>query len=127
MKRIMNRHESISGQKVNYEKSAITFSPNTSEGCRKEVCDQLGVKEQQNPKRYLGMPMMVGRNKNAIFSFLLERVQQKLEGWQNQILSKEEKVLLLKTAAQVIPNFRMNMFLIPLDVCKGIEKAMNAF
>lgn len=37
------------------------------------------------------------------------------------------KVTLLKTAAQVIPNFWMNMFLIPADICDTIEKRMNRF
>lgn len=71
--------------------------------------------------------MIVGRRKSATFSFLLERIQQKLQGWQNQSLSKAGKITLLKTAAQVVPNFWMSMFCIPLAVCEGIEKTMNAF
>ncbi|XP_074346544.1 uncharacterized protein LOC141685334 [Apium graveolens] len=59
MKRILNRYENISGQMVNYSKSALTFSANTT--------------------------------------------------------------------AQVIPNFWMNMLLIPVQVCEDIEKRMNAF
>lgn len=127
MKRILNRYEVISGQKINYVKSAITFSPNTTEVCRKDVCDQLGVNEHQKPGKYLGMPMIIGRKKSETFSFLLERVQQKLHGWQNQPLSKAGKILLQKTAAQVVPNFWISMFLIHVEVCDGIEKAMNAF
>ena len=127
MKRILNRYEEISGQKVNYTKSALTFSPNTSAANRREVCTQLGVNENQSPGQYLGMPMTVGRNKNITFSFLVERVEQKLQGWQNQTISKAGKVTLLKTAAQVIPNFWMNMFLIPQEVCDRIEKRINSF
>lgn len=120
MRRILDRYEVISGQKINYTKSAVTFSPNTSVDCRMTVCSQLGVSEHQKPGTYLGMPMVIGRNKTETFSFLLERVQQKLHGWKNQTLSKAGKVLLLKTAAQVIVNFWMNM-------CDKIEKAMKAF
>ncbi|XP_074351625.1 uncharacterized protein LOC141690750 [Apium graveolens] len=56
-----------------------------------------------------------------------EAVQQKLQGWQNKSLSKAGKVNLIKSAAQVIPNFWMSMFLIPQEVCEGMEKQMNAF
>lgn len=71
--------------------------------------------------------MVVGRRKAATFSFLDEKVDQKLQGWQNQVLSKAGKVTLLKTAAQVVPDFWMSMLLIPLEVCDKIEKRMNAF
>lgn len=71
--------------------------------------------------------MVVGRNKTSTFSFLSKRVEEKLQGWQNQVISKAGKMVLIKTAAQVVPNFWMSMFLIPAQVCDRIEKAMNAY
>lgn len=71
--------------------------------------------------------MSIGQNKIAVFNFLLERVEQKLQGWRNHNISKEGKVRLLKTAAQVIPNFWMNVLLIPLEIYEGIKKKMNAY
>lgn len=127
MKRILSRYETISGQMINYNKSSVIFSPNTDVSSRAEVCEQLGVCEVQSPGKYLGMPMHIGRRKCATFSFLSDKINQKLQGWQNQSLSKAGKVTLLKTAAQVVPNFWMNMLLIPAEVCDRIEKSMNAF
>ncbi|XP_074327019.1 putative mitochondrial protein AtMg00310 [Apium graveolens] len=50
------------------------------------------------------------------FSFLGVRVQQQqLKGGQNKLLSKVGKVTLLKIAAQVVPNFWMNLFLLPVE------------
>lgn len=54
-------------------------------------------------------------------------MEQKLQTWGTQSLSKEGKVILLKTAAQVVPNFWMNLLLISIEVCEGIERKMNAF
>ena len=34
---------------------------------------------------------------------------------------------MLKTVAQAISNFWMNLFLLPNEVCDGIEKQMNRF
>lgn len=127
MRRILGRYENISGQKINYDKSSVNFSSNTSVRDRMVVCNELGVNEVQQPGKYLGMPMFVGRRKVAEFSFLSEKVNQKLQNWHNQTLSKAGKVILLKLAAQVVPNFWMGMLLIPLEVCDRIEKAMNAF
>lgn len=126
MKMVLNRYEDISGQMINYSKSAIIFSTNTSEINRTQVCAQLGVNETHTPSTYLGMPMYIGQKKTGTFSFLLDKVEQKLQCWQNQPLSKAGKVTLLKMTTQVIPNFWMNMLLIPIEVCEGIEKMMNS-
>lgn len=78
MKRILNRYELISGQVVNLQKSVLMFSPNTTTNSRKEVCDQLGVREDHTLGKYLGMPMSVGRSKVAEFGFILDWIEQKL-------------------------------------------------
>ena len=62
-----------------------------------------------------------------MFSFLVDRVEQKLQVWSMQNISKAGKVTLLKTAAQSIPNFWMNLLLVPKEICDKIEKSMNAY
>lgn len=73
MKNIIQRYEMLSGQVVNFNKSAITFSPNTAAPMRETICDILEVNENRNPGKYLGLPMEVGRRKNEVFSFLNDR------------------------------------------------------
>lgn len=127
MKRILQRYVDFSGQVINYNKSAITFSSNTNIEDREEVCSLLEVKEKDDPGKYLGMPMKVGGNKTSVFSFLVNRVDQKLQSWSMQNISKAGKVTLLKTAAQSIPKFWMNLLLVPMEICDKIEKRMNAY
>lgn len=83
MQRILQWYEANSGQVINFNKSTITFSPNTVQQTRQIICKKLGVNEANLPGKYLGLPMYLGRNKNAEFGFLLERVEQKLQGWGN--------------------------------------------
>lgn len=71
--------------------------------------------------------MTIGRNKTTVFQCLLDRVDQKLQAWGNKVLSRAGKTVLLKTAAQSIPNFWMNLFMLPNDICDNIEKRMNGF
>lgn len=113
MKRILKRYEEISGQVINFNISTVVFSPNTSEENRQGVCEQLGVKEVNSSGKYLGMPMTVGRLKVATFRFLFDKIEQKLQAWGNQNISRASKVTLLKSAAQTIPNFWMSLFQIP--------------
>lgn len=71
--------------------------------------------------------MQVGKNKVEDFNFLAGKVDQKLQNWNNQIISRSGKAILLKTAAQSVPNFWMQLFLIPNTICDKIDKRMNAF
>lgn len=62
-----------------------------------------------------------------MFNFLNDKVSQKLQGWVNKSISKAGKVKLLKTVAQSIPNFWMNLMLLPNDITNGIQRLMNGY
>ncbi|XP_074360553.1 uncharacterized protein LOC141700766 [Apium graveolens] len=85
------------------------------------VCELLQVQEIDKPGKYLGMPMYAGKNKTEIFGFLNDRVEQKLQGWTNQELSKGGKLTLLKSVAQAVPNSRMSLFLVLVNICEEME------
>ncbi|WOG86655.1 hypothetical protein DCAR_0205872 [Daucus carota subsp. sativus] len=127
VKNLLLRYENLSGQAVNFRKSSVVFSPNTTTPTRTQVCDVLQVKEISTPGKYLGLPMHIGRRKHNAFKFLSDRVSQKLQGWGTKSISKGGKLVLLKTAAQTIPNFWMNLFLLPAEICNGIQRQMNSF
>lgn len=127
IKNVLRRYENISGQAINFNKSSVMFSPNTTIQDRHEVGQLLQVQEVREPGRYLGMPMNVGKRKVSVFNALTDRVKHKLQGWSYKALSKGGKCTLLKTAAQTIPTFLMNLFLIPKEVCENIEIQMNGF
>lgn len=63
IKNMLQRYELISGQTINYSKSNITFNPNTNVEDKTKVCEKLGVQEINEHGKYLGMPMLIGRNK----------------------------------------------------------------
>lgn len=127
MKDILDKYQHISGQMINTNKSSISFSPNTKLEDRNEVCSILQVQETEAPGKYLGMPMRLGRNKMETFGFLIDKVQQKLQGWVHKEISKQGKLTLLSSATQVLPTFWMNLFLIPIGICEEIERKMNGF
>ncbi|KAK5771678.1 hypothetical protein PVK06_047914 [Gossypium arboreum] len=43
------------------------------------VSDALGVRVSSNQKKYLGLPMMVGRSKNRSFSYYVDRLKSRME------------------------------------------------
>ncbi|XP_074322749.1 uncharacterized protein LOC141659720 [Apium graveolens] len=70
MRSIIPRYEELSGQAVNFNKSAITFSSNTSTQNREVIYGIVEVEESRSPGNYLGIPMAVGNRKNEVFNFL---------------------------------------------------------
>lgn len=70
MERIIKRYEELSGQAVNFNKSLITFSLNTSAENRTLVCGVLEVGESVTPGKYLGIPMAIGRKRNEVLNFI---------------------------------------------------------
>ncbi|XP_024035529.1 uncharacterized protein LOC127899286 [Citrus sinensis] len=116
-----------SGQVVNYNKSLISYSANVRAVSAQQVCDILEVAATSNHGSYLGLPSSIGRNKNEAFRFIRDKVWRRLQGWNQKLLSRAGKEILLKTVAQAMPNYAMNLYLLPLDLCRELERMMNSF
>ncbi|KAL3723765.1 hypothetical protein ACJRO7_035867 [Eucalyptus globulus] len=83
---------------------------------------ELRVPELERSGRYLGLPFDWGASKRQVFGWILNRINIKLEGWKEQLISKAGKETLLKLVVQAIPQYAMSVFKIPVSICKAIEK-----
>lgn len=70
LKGILLEYKTCSGQRVNFNKSTVFFSKNTSDDDRRVVVNILGVRSSNNLERYLGLPNIVGRKKRESFQNL---------------------------------------------------------
>ncbi|GJU11276.1 ribonuclease H [Tanacetum coccineum] len=109
---LINRYCVASGQRINFSKSEMMFSPNTPPVMQKELCDRLGVKVMGRHSRYLGLPSIHGR-KGELFSFILEKVLQKMQGWKQKLLSQVGHEILIKAVIQAIPLYAMQCYMLP--------------
>uniref|UniRef100_A0A803PJ01 Reverse transcriptase domain-containing protein n=1 Tax=Cannabis sativa TaxID=3483 RepID=A0A803PJ01_CANSA len=124
---LFNVYQRASGQQVNQAKSSIFFSKNTNEGTRDRLCNILGMNEAMENNMYLGLPCTMGRNKNAILGFLKDKLQKKIFSWESSFLSKAGKEVLLKSVAQALPCYAMNVFLLTQEICSNLEGMMSKF
>ena len=120
------RYQNLSGQEINLNKFALTFSRNTDD-VKRGICSILQVEEQADPGIYLGMLAVVGKNKRQLFEFVRRKVWNRIQNWNGRRLSRAGKEICLKTVAQSIPTYVMQLLLLPKDLCRDIESMMNNF
>ncbi|KAF7822157.1 reverse transcriptase [Senna tora] len=99
MKNILNMYCKASGQQANFDKSCIFFSENTNHDLRKEICAILEIKSNVDPSDYLGLPLMWGRSRREALGFIRSKVQRKIQGWKQGLLTQAGREKLIKSVA----------------------------
>ncbi|XP_073152476.1 uncharacterized protein [Henckelia pumila] len=84
-------YEKASGQLINFEKSSLSFSPNTDVQVKERIESCLDIPIVQGHEEYIGLPVFSSRNKNLQFRYLVERVVKRIQGWDNKSFSVRER------------------------------------
>ena len=124
---ILEMYEKASGQKVNRTKSSIFYSSNVLLYNKDSVGQCLQMVEADEHSTYLGLPNLIGRNKSALLGFLKDKVYTKIRSWEGNYISRSGKEILVKQVAQTLPSYAMNVFLLPLEITRHIEKSLTKF
>ena len=127
VKQILSAYELASGQLINFQKSAITFSPNVKPGIRDDILHCFGLAAAQAHDRYLGLPTMVGREKKKTFEIIKEKVWQKLQLWKGRLFSAGGREILIKAVASAIPTYTMSLFRLPISLCEDIQSMIARY
>uniref|UniRef100_A0A803PAY0 Reverse transcriptase domain-containing protein n=1 Tax=Cannabis sativa TaxID=3483 RepID=A0A803PAY0_CANSA len=120
-------YNQATGQRVNFGKSSILFSPNTPSHVSDHFYHTLGISNRPFMSKYLGVPQCFGRSKKNSFSFILDRVSSNLTVWSHKFFSKAGKEVVLKAVIQAIPSYAMSCYKLPTSICHKIEKLMAQF
>lgn len=94
---------------------------------RTEISTMLGVTNDLQSSKYLGLPSLVGRSKKKVFGFIKDKVWKKVQGWRAKSISQAGKTVLIKNGTQSIPSYCMSCFLIPKTLCQEIERILKKF
>ncbi|XP_021714646.1 uncharacterized protein LOC110682599 [Chenopodium quinoa] len=124
---LLNKYEATSGQKINLEKSEVSFSKGVSMPARITFSSVLGTEMVENHVKYLGLPTEIGRSKKAVFAYVKDRIWKKVQGWKEKLLSRAEKEVLLKSVIQEIPTYLMGVYRFPSGLIQEIHSMMARF
>lgn len=105
------------GQSINWDKSNIHFSSNTSIPLKHAICHLLNMKECSHHGFYLGNPFCSFKSKNLAFQSLVDKLAVKLVGWKVKNLSLAGRTVLVKAVASAVPMYIMQTSLLPQRMC----------
>ena len=85
LKDILECYSAASGQLVNHEKSEMCFGSMVDENLQIELSRFFGVRLVDCHEWYLGFPKFAGHYKKEFFTFIKDRVWNKVKGWNNSM------------------------------------------
>ncbi|KAL8120232.1 hypothetical protein AgCh_017395 [Apium graveolens] len=127
VKKLLDMFENATGQKVNCGKSSIFFSSNTAVSHRTELCSKLQIQESGEKTTYLGLPTRMGRNKSSLLGYLKERIDNRMQSWDEGFISRLGKEVLIKNVAHALPSYAMSVFLLPQGITKDMERMLARY
>ncbi|CAA7018071.1 unnamed protein product [Microthlaspi erraticum] len=127
LKHILDKYEKVSGQQINFQKSAITFSQKTPPATKLLVKSRLQIEKEGGTGKYLGLPEHFGRRKKDLFTAIVDRIRQKAASWSSRRLSIAGKLVMLKSVLSAMPTYTMSCFKLPQSLCKRIQSALTRF
>ena len=117
----------LSGQKVSLDKSKVYFSPNTNLESREEMYGVLGIHSTPNLGKYLGFPIKHPRSTLQDFNFVVERVQNKLQGWKTNLLLMASRVVIAQSVLSAIPTYVMQGCMFLTRILNNLDKVSRNF
>lgn len=127
IRQILGWFEEMSRQKVNIDKSGISFSSRFDHRFRPPILSILGFVKVNMHEKYLGLPTIFDKSKKISFSFIGDRVWNKLQGWKEKLLTRANKEVLIKSVVQAIPTFAMSCFNLLVGLCKDVSRMVRRF
>ncbi|CAN1762528.1 Putative ribonuclease H protein At1g65750 [Linum perenne] len=77
--------------------------------------------------RYLGVPILHGRVRKDTFSYIIERIDKKLDGWKRNTLSLAGRVTLAHSVLNTLPSYAMQTASLPASILNAIDCRIRRF
>ena len=124
---ILKHYETVSGQQINFTKSSIQFGHKVDDSLKAEIKATLGITNLGGMGSYLGLPESLGGSKTKIFSFVRDRLQNRINGWSAKFLSKGGKEVMIKSVATALPTYVMSCYRLPKTITSKLTSAIAKF
>ncbi|XP_026459259.1 uncharacterized protein LOC113359908 [Papaver somniferum] len=115
----------VSGQVLNLDKSSVYFSYNLSPSTREILASELKMTEMKDTDKYLGVSLLIGRNKTKAFRPMIQSFDTRLKTWKGKTMNQSARTTMVKHVLNSIPTYIMSCFRIQktmIDQMDSIQK-----
>ena len=123
----INSFSAWSGQKINLSKSVIMFSKNVSPLLKSRLANMLGINASNKREKYLGLPLVSGKEKKMALQEVIDKVNSRLQGWKMKVLSHAARGSLIRSVSSSIPSYHMSSLLLPKSICNKLDRINRNF
>ena len=113
IKEILDKYCSMSGQLVDFSKSAFQVSSNVSDDVKRNFANILQMSESEDLGSYLGCPIIQDRVTKETFASVVTRANSQLTKWKANSLSQAGRAVLIQANLATKANFQMQSFCLP--------------
>ncbi|XP_024010299.1 uncharacterized protein LOC112085326 [Eutrema salsugineum] len=125
--KIIDTYGKASGQQLNLGKSSIMFGNRVDPNLKRSIKNSIGITSVGGMGMYLGLPEQICGSKKKVFSFVHDRLSNRVNNWSARLLSKGGKDIQIKSVAQAVPTYVMSCFLLPKGVTDKLRSAIANF
>ncbi|XP_026452106.1 uncharacterized protein LOC113352509 [Papaver somniferum] len=123
---VIKSFSDISGQQINFQKSAVFFSKNMHPRHCRMLLRSLKMKKMELDEKYLGSPLLK-RKKTTSFSSLVDNTKNRLTKWRGKFINQSGRSVLVKHVLNTLPSHHMGVFKIPDATIKELDKVQRNF
>lgn len=88
---VLSQYELASRQQINGLKTTLFFGKSVSNDTKNVLKNFLGILKIKEYKKYLGLLVVVWRNKKESLNYIKERILGKLQGWKKAIIASRNE------------------------------------
>ncbi|KAL0292122.1 UNVERIFIED_CONTAM: putative ribonuclease H protein [Sesamum radiatum] len=123
----LKQYEQMSGQRINREKSSFTVDKKTPALRVRCIQNVTGFRLKLLPITYLGAPIFKGNKKGILFDDLIQKIRNKITGWEKALLSHGRTTSTHKKCPQCDADIPSPSAETPKYVMERIERIFNKF
>ena len=127
IRQILDKYCSMSGQLVNYHKSAFQCSSNVSDNSKANFASILGMTETQSMGENLGCPIIVSKVTKETFAGVIDKSTAQLAKWKANSLSETGRTVLIQSNLASKASFQMQSFSLPKQILVKLDATYRNF
>ncbi|XP_062080982.1 uncharacterized protein LOC133785782 [Humulus lupulus] len=118
---------SWSGEKVSKSKSAVHFSKSVPNAKRMALAEFLQMLRVKGDCPHLGLPLLASRSRAKDLRFILDKVNNCVQGWKANMLSKAGRSTLVQAVGSSLISYVAASRPMPCSLHESVDKALRSF